>query len=106
MKPFMLTSKQGAAVSLYLATSPEVAQVSGAYFVKSKPANSNPLSRDPKVPAVGMTHVIAGGQALDDVSGGYLPKSRLPLAREEDYSAAILGRIAPEWRRDQTSREY
>ena len=50
-KPFMLNSKQGAAVSLYLATSPEVAQVSGVYFVKSKPAKSNPLSRDPKLMA-------------------------------------------------------
>jgi NAD(P)-dependent dehydrogenase (short-subunit alcohol dehydrogenase family) len=49
VKPFMLSSKQGAAVSLYLATSPDVAQVSGEYFVKSKPAKSNPLSRDPKV---------------------------------------------------------
>ena len=51
MKPFMLSSKQGAAVSLYLATSPEVAQVSGEFFVKSKPAKSNPLSRDPKLMA-------------------------------------------------------
>jgi len=51
VKPFLLNSKQGAAVSLYLATSPEVAQVSGEYFVKSKPAKSNPLSRDPKVMA-------------------------------------------------------
>ena len=51
VKPFMLSSKQGAAVSLYLATSPEVAQVSGEYFVKSKPAKSNPLSRDPKLMA-------------------------------------------------------
>ena len=51
VKPFMLNSKQGAAVSLYLATSPEVAQVSGEYFVKSKPAKSNPLSRDPKLMA-------------------------------------------------------
>ena len=51
LKPFMLNSRQGAAVSLYLATSPEVAQVSGEYFVKSKPAKSNPLSRDPKVMA-------------------------------------------------------
>ena len=50
-KLFMLNSKQGAAVSLYLATSPEVAQVSGEYFVKSKPAKSNPLSRDPKLMA-------------------------------------------------------
>jgi len=51
VKPFLLNSKQGAAVSLYLATSPEVAQVSGEYFVKSKPARSNPLSRDPKLMA-------------------------------------------------------
>jgi len=28
-----------------------VAQVSGEYFVKSKPAKSNPLSRDPKLMA-------------------------------------------------------
>jgi NAD(P)-dependent dehydrogenase (short-subunit alcohol dehydrogenase family) len=48
-KPFMLNSKKGAEVSLYLATSPDVAQVSGQYFVKSKPAKSNTLSRDPKV---------------------------------------------------------
>ena len=51
VKPFMLTSKQGAAVPLYLATSPEAAQVSGEYFVKSRLAKSNPLSRDPKVMA-------------------------------------------------------
>ena len=51
VRPFMLSSKHGAAVSLYLATSPEVAQVSGEYFVKSKPAKSNPLSRDPKLMA-------------------------------------------------------
>jgi len=38
VKPFMLNSKQGAAVSLYLAASPEVAHVFGEYFVKSKPA--------------------------------------------------------------------
>lgn len=49
VKPFMLNSKEGAEVSLYLATSPEAAQVSGQYFVKCKPAQSNPLSRDPKI---------------------------------------------------------
>jgi NAD(P)-dependent dehydrogenase (short-subunit alcohol dehydrogenase family) len=51
IKPFVLNAKEGAEVSLYLATSPEVAQISGEYFVKSKPAASNPLSRDPKVAA-------------------------------------------------------
>jgi len=50
-KPFMLNSKRGATVSLYLATSPDVANVSGQYFVKSKPAASSPLSRDPHVMA-------------------------------------------------------
>jgi NAD(P)-dependent dehydrogenase (short-subunit alcohol dehydrogenase family) len=62
VKPFLLNSKQGAAVSLYLATSPEVARVSGEYCVKSKPAKPNPLSRDPKLMAkvwlctIEMTH--------------------------------------------------
>ena len=51
MKPFMLDSKRGAEVTIYLATSPDVANVSGEYFVKSKVAPSNPLSRDPKVSA-------------------------------------------------------
>jgi NAD(P)-dependent dehydrogenase (short-subunit alcohol dehydrogenase family) len=51
MKPFMLNPKRGAAVSLYVATSPDIANVSGEYFVKSKPARSNPLSRDPQVMA-------------------------------------------------------
>jgi NAD(P)-dependent dehydrogenase (short-subunit alcohol dehydrogenase family) len=48
-RPFMRNAKQGAEVSLYLATAPQVAQVTGQYFVKSKPAASSPLSRDPKV---------------------------------------------------------
>jgi NAD(P)-dependent dehydrogenase (short-subunit alcohol dehydrogenase family) len=51
VKPFMLNSKKGAEVSLYLATSPDVADVTGEYFVKSKPAECNPLARDPKVAA-------------------------------------------------------
>jgi NAD(P)-dependent dehydrogenase (short-subunit alcohol dehydrogenase family) len=51
MKPFMLDAKKGAEVTIYLATSPEVENVTGEYFVKCKPASSNPLSRDPKVAA-------------------------------------------------------
>lgn len=51
MKPFMLSAKRGAEASLYLATSPDVANVTGQYFVKSKPADSNPASRDPRVMA-------------------------------------------------------
>jgi NAD(P)-dependent dehydrogenase (short-subunit alcohol dehydrogenase family) len=48
-KQFMLSPKRGAETSLYLATSPEVATVSGQYFIKSKRADSSPVSRDPKV---------------------------------------------------------
>jgi NAD(P)-dependent dehydrogenase (short-subunit alcohol dehydrogenase family) len=51
VKPFMLNSKQGAEVSLYLATSPDGARVSGEYFVKSKIAESSAPSRDPKLMA-------------------------------------------------------
>ena len=51
LKPFMLDSKKGAEVQLYLATSPDVARISGEYFVKSKPAPVNPIERDPKVTA-------------------------------------------------------
>jgi retinol dehydrogenase-12 len=51
MRPFMLNAEDGAKVTLYLATSPEVANVSGEYFVKCKTAPSNPLSRDTKVQA-------------------------------------------------------
>ena len=50
-KPFMIDSKKGARVSLYLAASPDVAKVTGEYFLKSKPAPPNPIERDPKVSA-------------------------------------------------------
>ncbi len=49
MKPFMLNSRKGAQVSLYLATASDVAGVTGKYFVKSKAVDSSRLSRDPKV---------------------------------------------------------
>jgi retinol dehydrogenase-12 len=35
--PFMTTSEDGAQTSIYLATSPEVASISGGYFAKKKP---------------------------------------------------------------------
>ena len=50
-KPFMMDSKKGAEVTLYLATSPDAANVTGEYLVKSKPAECNPIERDPKVVA-------------------------------------------------------
>jgi len=44
--PFEITPEKGAQTSIYLASSPEVADVSGQYFVKSKPAKSSPASYD------------------------------------------------------------
>lgn len=44
MRPFMLTPEKGAATSIYLASSPEVANVSGSYFVKKKEAESSSIS--------------------------------------------------------------
>jgi NAD(P)-dependent dehydrogenase (short-subunit alcohol dehydrogenase family) len=42
-----LSPEDGAKTSIYLATSPDVAGISGRYFDKEKPAESSPQSRDP-----------------------------------------------------------
>jgi retinol dehydrogenase-12 len=46
-RPFQTSPDAGAQTSVYLATSPEVAEVSGRYFEKCAPAESSALSRDP-----------------------------------------------------------
>lgn len=46
-KHFILSSEKGARTSIYLATSPEVADVSGDYFVRRKPARPSRAARDP-----------------------------------------------------------
>jgi retinol dehydrogenase-14 len=46
-RPFQSSPEAGAQTSVYLATSPEVAEVSGRYFEKSTPADPSALSRDP-----------------------------------------------------------
>jgi len=45
-KPFLLTAEQGAATSLYVASSADVASVTGKYFARCKPARSSPASHD------------------------------------------------------------
>lgn len=45
---FMISAPEGAETSIYLASAPEVAGVSGEYFVKKKPATMNPQARDPR----------------------------------------------------------
>jgi len=41
---FMINAKKGAKTSIYLASSPEIEDVSGKYFVKSKPVKSSKIS--------------------------------------------------------------
>jgi NAD(P)-dependent dehydrogenase (short-subunit alcohol dehydrogenase family) len=45
-RPFGLTPEQGARTSIYLATSPDVADVTGRYFVNCKPARPRPQATD------------------------------------------------------------
>lgn len=44
--PFLLTAEKGARTSIYLAASPEAAQVTGKYFARSKPRKPAKLARD------------------------------------------------------------
>jgi NAD(P)-dependent dehydrogenase (short-subunit alcohol dehydrogenase family) len=45
-RPFLITAEQGAATSIYLASSPDVEGVSGEYFAKCRPARSSGASHD------------------------------------------------------------
>jgi NAD(P)-dependent dehydrogenase (short-subunit alcohol dehydrogenase family) len=45
-RPFLLSAEEGARTSVYLASSPEVAGVTGKYFSKCKPVPSNTVSYD------------------------------------------------------------
>lgn len=46
IRPFILTSEQGARTSVYLASSPEVDGVSGRYFVKNRARQPSAAARD------------------------------------------------------------
>jgi NAD(P)-dependent dehydrogenase (short-subunit alcohol dehydrogenase family) len=46
LKPMLLTPEQGALNSLYVATSPDIEGVSGAYFVKQRAVAPNPIAND------------------------------------------------------------
>jgi NAD(P)-dependent dehydrogenase (short-subunit alcohol dehydrogenase family) len=45
-RPFLLSAEEGAQTSVYLASSPEVAGVTGKYFSKCRPIKSNAVSYD------------------------------------------------------------
>jgi NAD(P)-dependent dehydrogenase (short-subunit alcohol dehydrogenase family) len=46
IKPFIIGPEEGAVNSLYVATSPGIEGISGAYFVRQRPARTNPLAED------------------------------------------------------------
>jgi NAD(P)-dependent dehydrogenase (short-subunit alcohol dehydrogenase family) len=46
VKPFLLTPEKGAATQIYLASSPEVAGVTGKYFDKKKPVSPSKRAQD------------------------------------------------------------
>lgn len=46
IRPFLLTSEEGAVTSVHLASSPDVEKVSGQYFSKCKPIRSSAISYD------------------------------------------------------------
>jgi NAD(P)-dependent dehydrogenase (short-subunit alcohol dehydrogenase family) len=48
IKPFILSPDRGARTSVYLASSPEVADVTGEYFVRCRPARPTRAARDPE----------------------------------------------------------
>jgi Short-chain dehydrogenases of various substrate specificities len=48
-RPLMISPEAGARTSVYVSTSPDVATVTGAYFVDSRPAAVNPLADDPEL---------------------------------------------------------
>jgi len=51
LRPFFLTPDEGARTAVYLATAPEVEQVTGEYFVKCKPVQTAEKAGDPQLAA-------------------------------------------------------
>ncbi len=51
IKPFVLTPEKGARTSVYLASSPDVAEVTGGYFVKCRQAKPSAAARDEQAAA-------------------------------------------------------
>jgi NAD(P)-dependent dehydrogenase (short-subunit alcohol dehydrogenase family) len=46
MRPFMISAERGAQTVIYLATSPDVADATGGYYVNCQPARSSRIARD------------------------------------------------------------
>jgi hypothetical protein len=64
MRPFMKAPAKGAATSVYLASNPDLGQVTGHYFVNSKPKRTSKSSYD-EATAVRLWAVSADLVGLD-----------------------------------------
>ena len=70
-RPLTISPEAGARTSVYVSSSPDVATVTGAYFVDSRPAAVNPLADDPELASqlwqqlekLAQSHPTAGGIA-------------------------------------------
>ena len=51
VRPFMLSPRDGARTTIHLASSPDAAGVSGAYFIRSRGARQDPAADDPDLAA-------------------------------------------------------
>ena len=67
--PFLLTPQDGAETSIYLASAPDVSEVTGGYFVKGKPRKSSHTSYDEDIQEA----VWQGGSAGDRRNGCRCP---------------------------------
>jgi retinol dehydrogenase-14 len=79
LRPFMKTAAQGAATSIYLASAPQLEQVSGRYFANSKPKRSSERSYD-EAAAARLWHVSA---ELVGLAVAADTRFRIPLATPE-----------------------
>jgi hypothetical protein len=70
VRPFLMTPTQGARTSLYVASSGELARVTGKYFAKAKEVEPSPQSRDPKL--MGATWLWTEKMIGQQVTGSYI----------------------------------
>ena len=70
-RPFMKTPQQGAATSIYLASSPEVEGVTGGYFANGRPRTANKAAHDGAA-AARLWQVSSRLVGIDGVSAGRL----------------------------------
>ena len=86
IRPFLKTPARGAATSIHVASSPELAEVTGQYFVNSRPKKSSAASYDEAV-AARLWQVSADLVSLDVPRPAPVPDVISPATTDADYDA-------------------